>query len=254
VVPVPASNALVADMSSLCPNQLTVSTDAAWDAATTGALWSTGCTAALAQQVLTFGPVPTLVIGGSGTVSVTSNPSPGSTAPILYLSLTPSVCSVNSTTGLATVLANVPMGSICTIAANKAGDATINSALQVAQAIKISGICRLDVNDDGLRTPEVDGVLIARYLAGQRGDALVAGLTPLTGNRTTGAAVDAFLAAQDFDVRGISPSNPQVARDGLTILRFVQGVTAPSLVGGTDIGTPAAAAIYARLQSWCAPI
>lgn len=251
VVPVPTSNALVAEMSTLCPNQLTVSTDAAWDAATPGALWSTGCTAVLAQQVLTFGPVPTLVVGGSGTVAVTSNPSPGSAAPILYSSLTPSICSVNNTTGLATVLANVPMGSICTVAANKAGDATINSAVQVAQAIKISGICRLDVNDDGQRTAEVDGVLIARYIAGTRGAALTVGLTPLSGNRTSSGDIEAFLAAQDFDVRGVSPSNPQLGRDGLAILRYVQGVTAPSLVGGTDISAASAAAIYARLQSWC---
>ncbi len=255
VVPVPTTNVLVTDMSALCPNQLTVSTDAAWDAATPGAVWSTGCTAPLPQQVLTFGPVPTLVVGGSGTVAVTSNPAPGSAAPILYLSLTPTVCSVNGSTGLATVLANVPMGSICTVAANKAGDATINSALQVAQAIKISGVCRLDVNGDGQRTSAIDTVLLARYLSGIRGNALIAGLT-LPGNsaRLTAIDIENFLAAQDYDVRGISPSNPSTTRDALVANRFMNNTPAsPELVRGTDIPTdlPTTTEIFNRLTSWC---
>ncbi len=253
-VPVaPASAALVAEMSALCPNQLTPSSDSVWDAATPGATWSAGCTAALPQQVLTFGPVPTLVTGGAGVVSATSNPSPGSVAPIIYSSLTPGVCTVNSSSGLATVLPAAPMGSVCTIAANKAGDATINSAVQVAQAIKISALCRLDVNDDGQRTPGIDGVLIARYLAGMRGAALLNGLTPLAGTRTTSADIENFLAAQDFDARGISPSSPQVTRDGVMIARYLQGLAPTALVASTDVVSADAAAINARLQSWCTP-
>jgi Divergent InlB B-repeat domain len=137
---VPSPSALTPDISALCPNQLTVSPDADWDAATPGATWDVGCTATLPQQVLTFGAAPTLVVVGTGTVAATVTPSPGSTAPIVYSSATQSVCSVDTTSGLVTVLSAGVEGSICTIAADKANDATINSAVQVQQSIAIQGL------------------------------------------------------------------------------------------------------------------
>jgi hypothetical protein len=256
VVPVPTSNALVADMSALCPNQLTISTDAAWDAATAGAVWSTGCTAALPSQTLAFGTVPVLTAASmNGQVNVSSSPLPGSSAPIVYSSLSPSICTVNASSGIVTLLPSVPMGSICTIAANKAGDGSYNSAVQVAQAIKISGVCRLDVNGDAQRNA-IDAVLIARYLSGVRGSALIAGLIPfpIGSARTTATDIENFLAAQDYDVRGISPSNPSSTRDLLVANRYINGVVAsPQLVRGTDIATdlPTTTEIFNRLTSWC---
>jgi Leucine-rich repeat (LRR) protein len=137
---VPSPSSLLAEFSRLCPNQLTVSPDADWDAATPGTTWDVDCTAALPQQVLSFGAVPTLVVGGTGTVVATVSPSPGSTAPIVYSSLTPSVCSVAAASGVVTALPAAIVGDLCTIAADKANDATINSAVQVQQSIVIQAV------------------------------------------------------------------------------------------------------------------
>lgn len=143
-VPAP-TNALAAGLSSLCANQLTVSADAAWDGATGSAPWSTGCVAARTAQTLTFGAAPLLLVGGTATVAATSAPTPGSAPAIVYSSLTPLICSVNSSTGLVTALAGGTVGTVCTIAADKAGDTSFNSAPQVTQSITlvvpINGAC-----------------------------------------------------------------------------------------------------------------
>jgi hypothetical protein len=136
-VPSPA-NALLPPESELCPNQLTVSVDAAWDTATGTTPWSTGCTAALPNQTLTFGAPPVLVPGGSGSVSVTVSPLPGSSFSIVYDTLTPEVCSSAGMTPLVTVLPNAPIGSVCIITADKPGDATANTAPRARQSIVIS--------------------------------------------------------------------------------------------------------------------
>ncbi|MEQ1593959.1 MAG: hypothetical protein ABL985_02570 [Casimicrobium sp.] len=146
VVPVPApTNVLVAGLSSLCPNQLTVSADAAWDTATGSTPWSTGCVAASTAQTLAFGAAPMLLVGGTATVAATASPTPNSAAAITYTSLTPLICSVNSSSGLVTALVGGTVGSVCTIAADKAGDASFNSAPQVTQSITlvvpINGVC-----------------------------------------------------------------------------------------------------------------
>jgi hypothetical protein len=144
VVPSP-NNALVAGLSALCPNQLTVASDAAWDAATGAAPWSTACTVPLATQTLSFGTAPILNPGITATVTATPSPSPGSSAPIVYSSSTPAVCSVVASSGSVTVLPAAVVGDVCTIAADKAGDATFNAAAQVQQSMTIvqpiNGVC-----------------------------------------------------------------------------------------------------------------
>jgi Fibronectin type III domain len=138
-VPAPI-NALVVGLSDLCPNQLTVSVDAAWDAATPGATWDIGCTAALPNQTLSFGVAPTLLVGGTGTVTASAAPLPNSINPIVFASLTPLVCSVNAASGLVTVLPAAVVSSTCTLTADKAGDTTANSAPQVQQSITITAL------------------------------------------------------------------------------------------------------------------
>jgi hypothetical protein len=139
-IPAPPSptNALLPGESELCPNQLTVSVDAAWDAATGSTPWSTGCTAALPNQTLTFGAPPLLTPGGSGSVSVTVSPLPGSSLSIVYSSLTRDVCESQGMGPLVTALPNAPIGSVCIITADKPGDATANTAPRARQSIVIS--------------------------------------------------------------------------------------------------------------------
>jgi IPTL-CTERM motif len=138
-VPAPTSS-LIATRSQLCPNQLTVSVDPAWDLATFETLWSEGCTAALPGQTLSFGAPPTLKVGGAGLVSVTASPTPNSSAPIVFASQTPLVCSVDSASGQVSVAAAAIAGNLCVITADKANDAAFNAAPQVQQSITIEAL------------------------------------------------------------------------------------------------------------------
>jgi hypothetical protein len=84
----------------------------------------TGTTA----QTITFGAVPSIVVGSSGTVSATGGASPNA---VVFSSTTPTMCTVSGSavTGL--------NAGTCIIAANQAGDATYSAAAQVTQAIPI---------------------------------------------------------------------------------------------------------------------
>lgn len=111
--------------------------------------------------------------------------------------------------------------------------------------------CRFDVDGDGPYTADVDGVILNRYFAGIRGDALIAGLT-LTGDRTTPSAIETYIAAQDYDVRGSSPpATPTAMRDGLVISRFLRDLPAATMVNGAGISSADAAATRARVAGWC---
>jgi hypothetical protein len=112
---------------------------------------------------------------------------------------------------------------------------------------------RLDVNDDQSLNAAIDGTLILRYLLGFRDSELTAGLT-LTGNRTSPQAIQTFLAAQNFDVRGQIPSaTPTAARDGLVIARHLRLQSASSMIAATDVPIADADSVKARLVGWCAP-
>ncbi|PIQ50688.1 MAG: hypothetical protein COW02_18920 [Comamonadaceae bacterium CG12_big_fil_rev_8_21_14_0_65_59_15] len=79
-------------------------------------------------QSVSFGSAPTLVVGGTGTVSATGGASGN---PITFTSTTPTVCSVSGTT--VTVL----LAGNCTIAANQAGNANYSAAVQTTQSIGV---------------------------------------------------------------------------------------------------------------------
>ena len=89
--------------------------------------------AAVAMQTLTFSAAPTgVVVGSTPTVTATSA-SPNSGNPIVYSSTTPSICTVNSSTGVVTAIA---VGT-CIIAANQAGNASYAAAAQVTQSFAV---------------------------------------------------------------------------------------------------------------------
>ena len=81
-------NALIAGQSALCPNQLTVSVDLAWDSATGSTPWSTGCAVVAALPTVTIGNVA-LVEGNVGTSVMNfpvtlSAPAPAGGVTIMY--------------------------------------------------------------------------------------------------------------------------------------------------------------------------
>jgi hypothetical protein len=82
------------------------------------------------NQTISFGAAPTLTLGGTATVSATAT----SGLAVSYSSTTtPTVCSVNSNTGLVTDLTT----GDCTITANQAGDANYHAATAI-QTITVS--------------------------------------------------------------------------------------------------------------------
>lgn len=86
---------------------------------------------AKANQTISFGAAPAVVVGGTGSVSATAT----SGLAVSYSTTTPSACTVDAGTGLVAGLAAGT--SNCTIAANQAGDANYNPAPQVTQNITV---------------------------------------------------------------------------------------------------------------------
>jgi Leucine rich repeat N-terminal domain len=127
--------------SILCLNQFTDSQSDAWNIAVTGSAatsWNTGCIPLRNQLLLSFGAPPVLTAGSFGQVNVTVSPAPSS-QPLLFASLTPSVCTVQAEQlPRIDVSPNAPVGAVCTITADMAGDTNFNSAPQVQQDIVIA--------------------------------------------------------------------------------------------------------------------
>jgi hypothetical protein len=94
--------------------------------------WTYSLTVNKASQTIIFGAAPTgVVVGGTGkAVSATGGASGN---PVTFSSLTPSICTVDSSTGALTLLG---VGT-CTIAANQLGNANYTAAPQVTQDITV---------------------------------------------------------------------------------------------------------------------
>jgi hypothetical protein len=87
--------------------------------------------APLTMQTISFGTAPSLQVGdATGTIIATGG---NSGNPVTFSSSTPSVCTVDSSTGVVTPLAQ----GTCTIAANQAGNASYSAAAQVTQDITV---------------------------------------------------------------------------------------------------------------------
>ncbi|WP_295394419.1 right-handed parallel beta-helix repeat-containing protein [uncultured Thiodictyon sp.] len=85
----------------------------------------------LIDQTIAFGPAPTIVVGGTGTVTATGGASGN---PVIFTSQTPGACASGGTNGV--TITGVTAGT-CTIAANQAGNANYNPAPQATQSFSI---------------------------------------------------------------------------------------------------------------------
>ena len=90
-----------------------------------------------AIQTLTFGAVPSVLLGGSGTVSATGG---ASGQPVIFSSLTPTLCTLSGS-----LVSGIAVGT-CTIAANQAGSGSYTAAPQVTQNITISALPTYTLN------------------------------------------------------------------------------------------------------------
>src|SRR6185369_12332741 len=93
---------------------------------------ATFTTSACLTQTITFGSAPTIIGGGTGTVSAIGG---GSGNPVVFSSQTPAVCTTSGTNG-----ANVTglTTGTCTIVANQAGNASYAAATQQSQSFTIN--------------------------------------------------------------------------------------------------------------------
>ena len=110
--------------------------------------------------------------------------------------------------------------------------------------------CNLDISGDGLTNGD-DAILLLRYLAGFRGDALVAGIR-LGSLRPT--VVDVTLALSDttqFDVFGRSPiTSASLLLDGLVLSRLLLGFPESTVLAGIAIPQDAANQSTASLRTY----
>lgn len=251
---------LTPELSWLCPNQLTPSADAAWDAATFGAgAWSANCIAPRLSQTLNVNAPGTQSTGSVAAYGVIITPSPGSSAPHVALSLTPSICTATATaTGVTVdVAVSTRIGSRCRYAVNKAGDATYNSTTHIERSILIvrnvnPNTCKLDADGNGELSPGKDDVLVMRYLMGFRGSALTQGLT-LSGLRTTGAAIASYLDGFNFNVTNAAaaPANTRTLQNAMVILRYLQAQPPLLMLANTGVSAGDAFSVLNNVDAWC---
>ncbi len=108
--------------------------------------------------------------------------------------------------------------------------------------------CNLDVDNNGLFEPAIDGVAILRRLAGFNVSAF-AGLSGTCAGNSTAAAIFAATAS-NYNVTGGASSRPST--DGLVILRAMQGLTNTAVTNGLGLTGEAGATNtnWGSLQSW----
>ena len=95
----------------------------------------------------------------------------------------------------------------------------------------------LDIDGSGAPAALTDGLLIMRYLAGFRGQALISDAVAPDAMRTTAEQIETLLEAAvpvygDVDDSG----SAQALTDGLLTIRFLAGFTGAALVAGATAG------------------
>ena len=133
------------------------------------------------NQTLSFGSAPTVVVGGTGTVSAIAT----SGLAVSYASTTPDICTVTggTVTGIAT--------GTCTITADQAGDVSYNQASQVTQSFVVTAA-------EAVCVPKVSGLV--SWWKGE-GNALDQ-IGGNNGTLTNGATFAAGKSGQAFSLNG----------------------------------------------------
>ena len=177
-----------------------------------------------ANQVIVFGSAPSVVVGGTGTVSATGGASANA---VTFTSTTPAACTVSGAT-----VSGQAAGS-CIIAANQLGNGNYNAAAQQTQSFSITvPPPTLDIDDSAPTTKydaATDGMLLIRYLLGYRDNALTTGAISVNAQRNAtqiAAHIAANLARLDVDGDG----QTLAATDGIMILRRLLGITDPATI------------------------
>ena len=92
----------------------------------------------------------------------------------------------------------------------------------------------LDVNDDGLATPQ-DAIVILRYLSLVTGPALTAGVVT-GGNRTDPTQIKTYLDGARNTMLDVNLDGQATPQDAIVILRHLSLVSGPALIAGVITG------------------
>lgn len=109
----------------------------------------------------------------------------------------------------------------------------------------------IDKSTDPVYDPLTDGLLVLRYMFGQRDEALTAGALSATALRNDPVAIathlDSMASSLDID----DNRSIDALTDGILVLRYMFGIRGAALIGGAvgpDAGAATAEAIEARIQ------
>ena len=188
-------------------------------------------TIAPGSQSISFGAAPTVVVGGTGTLSATGGASGNA---VTYSSTTPGVCTVsgNTVTGITT-------GS-CTIAANQVGNANYTAAAQATQTITIAPVSQ-SISFGTAPTVEVGGTGVLSATGGASGNVVTyssttQGVCTVSGNTVTGISSGSCIIAANQNGNTSYSAAVQVTQT-IPIAPGSQSIsfgTAPTVVvGGT---------------------
>jgi len=198
------------------------------------------------SQSITFASPPTdVVVGGTGkAVSATAT----SNLPVTYSSTTPSVCTVNATSG---VLALLTEGT-CTIAADQSGNATYGAAPQVTQSLTVGaiivpppvGLPTLTVTADSKSRPfgQVNPELTATISGFVNGQSLatsgVSGSPACTTTATITSPAGAYPITCSLGTLASAAYTFAFAPGVLTVVRGVSSVTLSTATTVIETSTP----------------
>ncbi len=125
------------------------------------------------SQIITFGPSPTLVVGGNGTVSASA----GSGLVVTYATTTPDVCTLS---GVNNSTATGVKGGICTITAAQPGNSNFSAAPAAAQSFTVA-LGNQTITFGAAPNLETDGTATVTATGGRSGNpVLFSSLTPTT--------------------------------------------------------------------------
>ncbi len=184
-----------------------------------------------ASQTISFGAAPTVIVGGTGTVSATGGASGNA---VTFTSSTTGVCTISGSVVTAVT------GGTCTIAANQAGNGSYNAAPQVMQSFSV-GLGNQAISFGVAPTVIVGGTGTVSATGGASGNAVTftsatSGVCTISGSIVTGVTAGTCTIAANQAGNGSYNAAPQLTQSfnvGMGSQTIAFGVAPTVIVGGT---------------------
>jgi hypothetical protein len=105
--------------------------------------------------------------------------------------------------------------------------------------------CNLDIDNNGLNEPSIDGVMMLRRILGIIGTAQTVPASNACAQRTSAADMATYLGTQNYNFDG---STVSAQREGLLLLRLMLGIPGTQAVNGTGLSWTTA---QTQVNNWC---